>query len=99
MKARFQERVKESVDVDELYIWSNFKSDILKVCDEVCGKKKGRRNHGDMWWWNEEVKQAIRQKKKEFKKMYENRSKGNKAEYKNMKNLAKSGRSFYDKRS
>ena len=24
----------------------------------VCGKQKSRRDRGDMWWWNEEVKNA-----------------------------------------
>ena len=35
---------------------------MLQACDEVCGKKKGRKNHGDTWWLNEEVKEEIQQK-------------------------------------
>ena len=46
MKARFQERVKELVDVDASNIWNYFKNDILKACDEVC-RKRGRGNRGD----------------------------------------------------
>ena len=49
IKARFQERVKELVDVDAPNIWNAFKNGILKACDEVGGKKKGRRNHRDTW--------------------------------------------------
>ena len=41
---------------------------MLQACDEVCGKKKGRKNHGDTWWWNGEVKEAIQQKEKGIKK-------------------------------
>ena len=37
------------------------------VCDEVCGKKKPRRDQGDMWWWNEEVKDIIAKRKATFK--------------------------------
>ena len=31
---------------------------VLKACDEVYEKKKGRRVEGDTWWWNEEAKEA-----------------------------------------
>ena len=46
MKAIFQERVKELVDVDAPNLWNTFKNSTLQACDEVCGKK-GRRNCGD----------------------------------------------------
>ena len=59
MKTGFQERVKESVDVDAPNLWNTFKNRMLQACDEACGKKKGRRNHGDTWWWNEEIKKTI----------------------------------------
>ena len=67
IKARFQASVKELVDVDVPNPWNNFRNIMLQACDEVCGKKKGRRNHGDTWWWNEEVKEAIQQKKVAYK--------------------------------
>ena len=86
MKARFQDRIKKLVDVDAFIIWNTFKNDILEACDEVCGKKKGRRNHSDTWWWNEEAKKATRQKKVAYKKMCENQSEENLTRYKNMKN-------------
>ena len=35
---------------------------VLHVCDEVCGKKRGR-SKGDTLWWNEEVKAAFSGKK------------------------------------
>ena len=47
MKARFQESVAELVNVEASNIWNAFKNGILKACDEVCGKKQGRRNHND----------------------------------------------------
>ena len=43
-------------------LWGHFKDGILKACDEVCGKKRGRRSKGDTWWWNEEVKEAASMK-------------------------------------
>ena len=33
----------------------------------MCGKKKDRTNHSDTWWWNEEVNEAIQQKKVAYK--------------------------------
>ena len=69
MKTKFQERVKKLVDVDTHNLWNTFKNSTLQACDEVCGKKKCRRNHGDTWWWNEEVKEATQPKKVAYKKM------------------------------
>ena len=89
MKTKFQERVKELVDVDAPNLWNTFKNSMLQACDEVCGKKKGRKNHGDTWWWNEEVREAIQQNKVAYKKMSKNRSEENKAKYKNIKNQTK----------
>ncbi|XP_068728698.1 uncharacterized protein [Montipora capricornis] len=65
------------------------KERVLKACDEVCGKKKGRRDQGDTWWWNEDVNEAIVRKKDEHKEMCERGNDANKARYKNMKNRAK----------
>ena len=59
-----------------------------QACDEVCGKKKGRKNQGDARWWNEEVKEAIQQRKVAYK-MCKNQSEENKAKYKNIKNRTK----------
>ena len=54
MRAGFQERVKELVDVDVPNVWNAFQNGILKAFDEVCGNKKGRRNYrknnGGMRW-------------------------------------------------
>ena len=83
IQTKFQKSVKELVDVDAPNLWDTFKNSTLQACDEVCGKKKGRRNHGNTWWSNEEVKEAIQQKKVEYKKMCENQLEENKAKYKN----------------
>ena len=62
---------------------------VKKACDEVCRKKKGRRDLGDTWWWNEDVKEAIARKKDAHKEMHESGTDATKAIYKNMKNQAK----------
>ena len=47
MKTKFQERVMELVDVDAPNLWNTFKNSMLQACNEVCEKKKGRKNHWD----------------------------------------------------
>ena len=63
-----------------------FKNGVPKACDEVCGKKKSRRDREDMWWWNEEVKDTIARKKVAFKELCRFPSEENKTKYKRIKN-------------
>ena len=58
-KTGCQERVKELVDVVAPSLCNTLKNRMLQACDEACGKKKGNKNHGNTWWWNDEVKKAI----------------------------------------
>ena len=62
-------KVKELVSTDAPDLWKTFKVSVLKACDEVCGNKKSRRDQGDMWWWNEEVKDTIATKRAIFKEL------------------------------
>ena len=48
------------------------------ACNEVCGKKCGRRSKGDTWWWNEEVKEAFSRKKEAHKAMCQSSTEENK---------------------
>ena len=57
---------------------AHFKDEVLKACDEVCGKKRGSRGNGVTRWWNEEVKEAISRKKEAHKAMCQNSTGENK---------------------
>ena len=46
----------------------------------MSGKNWGKRSIGDIWWWSEEVKEAV---------MCQNNTEENKRRYKSMKNKAK----------
>ena len=70
-------------------MWKCFKEGVSTASDEVCGKKKGRRDQGDTWWWKEDVKEAIARKNDAQKEMCKSRTEANKARYKNRKNQAK----------
>ena len=37
-------------------LWESYKNGVLKACDDLCGKTKGRRDQGNTWWWNEQKK-------------------------------------------
>ena len=45
-RARFEGRVGKLVNADAPDLWKCFKEGVLKACDEVYGKKKGRRDQG-----------------------------------------------------
>ena len=49
-RARFEERIGELVSTDALDLWKCFREGMLKAFDKVCGKTKGRRDQGVMWW-------------------------------------------------
>ena len=68
MQEKIEKRVEELVDDETTNLWESFRDGILlTTCDELCGKKKVRKNGGNIWWWNEEVRNAIARKKKAFK--------------------------------
>ena len=59
---------------------------VLQEYDEVCGKKKSKRDRGDMWWWNEKVKDTIARKKATFKELCRFPLEENKTQYKRLRN-------------
>ena len=69
-RARFEERVGELVSADAPDLWKCFREGMLKAFDEVWGKTKGRRDQGDTWWWNKDVKEVIVRKKDAHKEMF-----------------------------
>ena len=85
-RVRFEKRVKELVSTDAPDLWKTFRDGVLKACDELRGKKKSRREQGDMWWWNEEIKDTITRKKAAFKELCRFPSEQNKTQYKRIRN-------------
>ena len=65
----------EQLSTDAPDLWKCFKEWVLKACDEVCGKTKGRGDKGDTWWWNKDVK---KEKKDAHKEMYKSGTEVNK---------------------
>ena len=46
MHENFERKVEELVDVETTNLWESFRDGVLKACDELCGKKKVRKNGG-----------------------------------------------------
>jgi len=89
MREKFEEKSEELVDVNAKNLWKSFRDGLLQACDEVCGRKIRRRDQGDTWWWNKDVKEAILNKKAAYKELCKNDNGNNKAIYKKMKKQAK----------
>ena len=51
-----------------------------------CVVRRGRTSKGDIWWWNEEVKEAASRKKEAHKAMCQDSTEENKSRHKSMKN-------------
>ena len=64
IKEKFEERVVELVDTDSMDLWGSYKNGVLLACDKLCRKTKGRGDREKIWWWNEQVRDAIDRKKK-----------------------------------
>ena len=78
--------VKELVSTDAPDLWKTFKDGVLKASDELCGKKKSRRDQEDTWWSNEDVKDTITRKKTAFKELCRFPSEENMTQYKRIRN-------------
>ena len=85
-RVRFEKIVKKLVSTDAPDLWKTFRDGVLKAWDELCGKKKSRRDQGDMWWWNDGVKDTITRKKAAFKELCRFPSEQNKTQYKRIRN-------------
>ena len=76
------------VDVGVQHLFAYFMDGVLGACDEVCGKKRGRKSKDYTWCWNEEVKEAISRKKDTHKAICRNSIEENKKYYNGIKNEA-----------
>ena len=89
VRKNIEKRVRQLITIDAPDLWNCFKEGVLRACDEVCGKTRGKSIRGDTWWWNDQVKEAITRRKDAYKELCKNGTDENKARYKNMKNHAK----------
>jgi len=68
----YQSMVKDKVaeaewkhfDVNEH--WQQMKNIMMDTAQVTCGVSKGPCRHKETWWWNEEVGEGVREKKKKY---------------------------------
>ena len=65
VKKKFSEKIEVLYEkCDEQNAWLRFKSSVLQAAEEVCGTGKGRPQHGETWWWNQDVQSHLREEEK-----------------------------------
>ena len=52
---------------DEQNAWLKYMTFVLKAAEEVCRVSKGRPQHGETWWWNQDAQKTITEKRKGFR--------------------------------
>jgi len=48
--------------------WQQMKGIMMESSQDICGMTKGPCRHKETWWWNEEVPEAVREKKIKYGK-------------------------------
>ena len=90
IKTKFSEKMEVLYEkCDEQNAWFKYKSSVLKAAEEVCGTSKGRPQHGETWWWNQDVQKAISERRKSFQRWKQLSSTENKSCYLSDKKKAK----------
>ena len=64
-KKKLTEQIKETHKKADS--WQNFGNSLLVAARKVCGITKNGQKRKITWWWNAEVKEAIRKKKISYK--------------------------------
>ena len=80
-------RYWEGSNVEE--VWGEFKKNVMETAAEVCGTKQYRNAQKRTRWWNEEVKQAIKNKKVAYLKWLQQQTSEAKERYQEAKKEAK----------
>ena len=61
----------------------------METAQDICGITKGPCRHKETWWWNEEVAEAVREKKIKYGKWKKENTKEARREYKKSRQDAK----------
>jgi len=64
VKDKAEEAEWKYSDVNEH--WQQMKNIMMDTAQLTCGLSKGPCRHKETWWWNEEVAEAVREKKKKY---------------------------------
>ena len=69
--------------------WQQMKCLMMETAQEICGMTKGPRRHKETLWWNEEVAEAVREKKIKYGKWKKENTEKARMEHKKSRRNAK----------
>jgi len=69
--------------------WQQMKGLMMETAQDICGMTKGPCRHKETWWWNEDVAEAVREKKIKYRKWKKENTKEARREYKKSRQNAK----------
>ena len=55
-------------------LWDGQKRCLVMEAEEVCGMTKGYQRQKETWWWNDKVREVIKEKQRLYR-IYDNKSK------------------------
>jgi len=65
--AKLQLKADESVNSEVERIWSGLRNGLSEAADAVCGRTKGPPRHRETWWWNDNIGEIVKEKRRLFK--------------------------------
>ena len=85
--------VRSKADISQLNLppiyWQQMKDIMMETAQDICGMTKGPHRHEEMRWWNEEVAEAVRDKKIKYEKWKKENTEAARMEYKKSRQNAK----------
>jgi len=82
-KSMVRDKVEEEewkhLDVNEH--WHKMKKIMMETAQHICGMSKSPCRHKETWWWNEEVAEAVREKKIKYRKTEERKFRLSRSQY------------------
>ena len=91
MKRMMKDEMKDAKEEPES--WDDWCKYIMNVAIRVCGISKGGHNQKTASWWNKEVKEVIKEKRRLYKVWQKKKDQRSKKQYWAMKKKEKSGSS------
>ena len=72
MRERYQKEVSDAIkanppEPDVNRLWNCLKSSLVTATEKTCGKSKGGRKNTATWWWNTEVEETVKVKRRAYK--------------------------------
>jgi Reverse transcriptase (RNA-dependent DNA polymerase) len=93
VKREFENRIAAQMPSGELLSveeeWKAFKEVFVKSAEETCGRVGGKRKEKETAWWNDRVKEAVKNKNEAWRKNEETHSEKTDTEYRQRKREAR----------